>query len=246
MINYFSKSIIKAAKKHAINEFPKESCGIVVNNIYNPCKNIAQNPDNNFKIHTSTYLKYERLGKIQCIIHSHNDFAMASMKDMTAQINTAVPWGIINLINKVPHEVLFWGDQLEIQELYGRPFHSGIYDCFTLVRDIAKIKYNVILPNVPREWDFWNNPEAKAHFEEGLSILVPKEMNFVDKNSGLEEGDFLLFKLNRSKVWNHSAIYIGQGLMAHHLARKLSRREPVLNWMKVVDAVIRPIKVGKL
>ena len=75
--------------------------------------------------------------------------------------------------------------------------------------------------------------------------MIPDELQIVDKNGGLKEGDGLLFKLANSKVINHCGVYIGSGLLAHHLERKLSRREPVSNWFKNIYIVVRPTKVGK-
>ena len=46
----------EAAKQHAIKEAPKESCGIVVNDIYYPCNNISETPEDNFAIHPKDFL----------------------------------------------------------------------------------------------------------------------------------------------------------------------------------------------
>ena len=250
MKKYFGGPITRDAKAHAIAEFPKESCGIVVKNRYHPCKNTATNPETDFRIHPSTYMKYERTGKIQAIIHSHNDFAGASKNDMVHQISTAVPWGIINMIEGKPREVIFWGDQLPTQDFLERPFYSGIYDCFSLVRDVYRDMYNVILPNIPREPDFWSDPKGATYFEEQMAWMVPKHLKIVSKHRGLEDGDGLLFKLGtraggKSTIWNHCGLCIENGWMIHHVEDKLSRRVAVMEWFDRIDTVVRPTKMEK-
>ena len=61
----------EAAKQHAIEEAPKESCGIVVNDVYYPCNNISDTPEDNFAIHPKDFLKARSKGKLQYIVHSH-------------------------------------------------------------------------------------------------------------------------------------------------------------------------------
>jgi cell wall-associated NlpC family hydrolase len=245
MKTYFRGQAVKDAKAHAVEEHPKESCGIIVDSIYHPCNNIAEEPEKDFRIHHSTYMKHERMGKIDCVIHSHNDYSAASQSDMVHQISSGVPWGVINLINGKPYEVMFWGDELPTQDFIGRPFHFGVYDCFSLVREIYRDMYNVILPNIPRDPDFFIGAEGASHFEEQMVVMVPDTLYVIDKHSALQEGDGLLFKMN-SKVWNHCGIYIGRGLMVHHLDKKLSRHEPIGNWMMRIDTVVRPTKMEKL
>ena len=46
-----------AAKQHALEQAPEESCGIVVNDEYYPCINISDTPEDNFAIHPKDFLK---------------------------------------------------------------------------------------------------------------------------------------------------------------------------------------------
>ena len=50
----------EAAKQHALQKAPNESCGIVVNDVYYPCKNISDTPKDNFAIHPKDFLRAKK------------------------------------------------------------------------------------------------------------------------------------------------------------------------------------------
>ena len=83
-----------AAKPHALEEAPKEACGIVVNDIYYPCKNISDTPENTFAIHPKDFLKARSKGKLQYIVHSHPAGGLASKTDINACKATKLKWYI--------------------------------------------------------------------------------------------------------------------------------------------------------
>ena len=83
-----------AAKQHALEEAPKEACGIVVNDIYYPCKNISDTPENTFAIHPKDFLKARSKGKLQYIVHSHPAGGLASKTDINACKATKLKWYI--------------------------------------------------------------------------------------------------------------------------------------------------------
>lgn len=241
MITYFD-SAIDDAKRHAMAEYPNESCGFVVNGEYYPVDNKHPEPSNNFRIHSSTYRKFDSMG-IEALIHSHNQQPHASEYDLQQQIAMNVPWGIINM-NKYGNvaDVFFWGDMLPKQDLIGRPFYSGVYDCYTLARDYYIVEHDIWLPNIAHEWDFWNNPKASRHFEEQLAILFKEgTWKLIDKKD-IKPYDGILMKCDKHRIINHCGIYLGNGLLLHHLYRKLSRREPINRWMDSVVLAIRNIK----
>ena len=81
-----------AAKQHALEQAPKESCGIVVNDEYYPCLNIADTPEDNFSIHPKDFLKARSKGILQYIVHSHPKGGDASDPDKKACKATKIPW----------------------------------------------------------------------------------------------------------------------------------------------------------
>lgn len=230
MIEYFSKKIMSQAKKHAIECFPEESCGLVIDDIYLPCKNTARDPLRDFKIDTKLYIVNN--DNIKCIIHSHNDFPHASKKDMQQQLATDIPWGIINLKHRNVTDIQFWGDSLPVQDLIGRTFFHGINDCYGLVRDYYRKEKGITLKQFPREMSWWLTDEHML-----VNNMKEAGFNVIDKDR-LEVGD-VIFGSILSKSVNHSAIYVGNGLILHHLVNRLSRTEPLVRWNKYVTHYLR-------
>ena len=82
------------AKAHALEETPKEACGVLVNNTYYPCSNIADLPDEDFVLEPKDYIKARANGKIQAVIHSHPKGGEASPADQKACSQLKIPWYI--------------------------------------------------------------------------------------------------------------------------------------------------------
>ena len=84
----------EAAKKQAIDEAPKESGGFVVEDVYYPCNNISDTPEDNFAIHPKDFLKARSKGKLQYIVHSHPEGGDASEPEKKACTATKIPWHV--------------------------------------------------------------------------------------------------------------------------------------------------------
>ncbi len=229
MKQYFEKHIVSQAEIHAKSKYPEESCGFILEDRFEPIENIAADKIKNFRINENDYIKFN--GQIKAIVHSHADYSHLSEQDMRSQIRSALPWGVILLNHGAVEHSVFWGDALPVQDLIGRPFIHGLYDCYALVRDYWRLKgYDVI--DQPRENMWWNTSvtllEDKCH-ESGFDPLEEAKMKI---------GDVVLMKVLSSSV-NHSGIYIGDGLILHHLYNRLSRREPLNRWRKQVAGYLR-------
>ena len=87
-------SFLEQAKEHALKDTPKETCGIVVDNIYFPCNNISDTPEDNFAIHPKDFLRARSKGKFQYIIHSHPKGGEASEPDKKACKASKISWYI--------------------------------------------------------------------------------------------------------------------------------------------------------
>jgi cell wall-associated NlpC family hydrolase len=232
-IQYFSNVIEAEAKRHAVEEFPKESCGIVFNGEYIRLENKSEEPEKHFKIDATDYVKYELLdGEIEAIVHSHTtDHPQPSKSDMEEQITLRVPWGIVVVHKKSKYSrIYWWGDELPKQPLVGRPFVYGAQDCYTLTRDFYWNEFDYKLPNVPREWAWW---------WKGQDVFVDEiphdDLKLVED---LKVGDMLYFAI-RADVANHCGVYLGSGLILHHLVDRLSRREPLGPWQKNLTHIWR-------
>lgn len=208
---------IYEAFRHAESCFPNESCGFVIGNQYVPCDNIHSEPLNNFEI--SDEIVFRHINEIDAIIHSHNNSPHASEDDMAGQIRSNIPWGIINVKNGISLEINWLG--LPGNNLYGRKFINGCADCFSFAQDYYAKNHGISIKSYPHSIDFWKQ-------EKNLIIENFEDADFVEVNKkSILPGDALIYKLGDTKVSNHIAIYMGGGLIAHHLANKPSRREPI-------------------
>lgn len=221
--NIFDFDVINDACKHALEEFPNESCGAVINDEYIRFPNAAECPEKQFLINDPQFVVAHMTGQVQAVIHSHNDFAMASKDDQAQQIEFGIPYGIINLVNRSIVHVVFWGDTLPREPLEGRTFFYGIWDCFSLVRDFILEKFHVIAPNPPRDFEFWNRSESvfEQYIREGA--LPFREVD----RSEVQPDDILFYNIHGTKFINHCGVMCEDGLVLHHLYNYLSKKFPV-------------------
>jgi len=225
----FGTDVETAARQHADEMAPLESCGIVVGNEYVPCNNVAEDPFEDFLIPLREYQTPLITGRLQAVIHSHpSGPAHPSEVDMAQQQEMQVPWGIIP--GSAP---MFWfGDQCPVPPLEGRVFRSGVADCYSLFRDWWWLNRGVRLINPPRPDSFWTK---------GLNLYMDnfQKAGFIRIDpAAAQEGDALLFQI-RSKVVNHIGVYVGNNLMLHHLSIRLSTHEPVTRWRSYLVMVLR-------
>src|SRR5690606_31664033 len=97
------------------------------------------------------------------------------------------------------------------------------------------LEKGIDLLQFPRDQEWWNDPE-------GPELLSPdnfKKAGFVEiEYTDLEVGDVILAAIRSTKV-NHCGIYIGRGLVLHHLYGRLSKREPLGPWTKFCRYYLR-------
>ena len=89
-------------------------------------------------------------------------------------------------------------------------------NCYSLIKDWYKQILNIDIPDFERDDNWWNTGQ-------NLYIDNFEKAGFVDTDK-LEYGVVIFMKI-RSSVPNHAAIYIGEDLIIHHLAGRLSCRE---------------------
>lgn len=235
-----TRKCIADMQAHALAEFPREACGLIVRGRYLPQANTAADPLNDFIVADGVWRSYE--GRVQAVVHSHPHRASdpeaarimpwPSKSDMQGQIATAVPWIIIATDGIRASEPIIWGDEHDVPELIGREFRHGVTDCYALVRDCYRTRYGVLLPEVPRDNAWWDAGE-------NLYLDNLERNGFVRIDAGeLKPGDGVLMQI-RSPVPNHAGVVVENGLVLHHLQDRLSRREPLGPWMKHVTHALR-------
>ena len=150
-------NLTKAIQVHAEQCFPLECCGVIVNDTYIACRNIAEN-DQQFEIHHKDLAKAEDLGEIQAYVHSHpNASAQASELDLHQIELHEKPWVICALpdIEFQIHQPFGYK-----APLVGRDFYHGWQDCYALIRDFYSRELGIHLMNFERGDRWW---ESKDH-----------------------------------------------------------------------------------
>ncbi len=220
-------NIVNQFIEHASNNPDIECCGVVVNNELIICKNISKYPDREAIPCPIDLNNAEDQGEIELFIHSHpNATATPSVEDIASCNKMMVPWVVVNIpfteVRTIyPQEV----------PLIGREFVHGIYDCYTLVQDYYKQTMEIDLPEFKREDGWWDRGE-------NLYLENVYKEGFVDVTD-IQIGDLILMQI-RSPVPNHGAIYIGEGLILHHLYGKLSKTDVYGGyWQKVTTKILR-------
>lgn len=215
------------AVEHALQQHPREACGLVVvlqgKEQYWPCKNLAEGTEQ-FILDPSDYADAEDAGEIVAVVHSHPTMpAVASEADLVSIESGDLPWYIVNPTTGQ------WSEPLLPKgykaPLIGREWVWGVTDCWSLVYDwynqagLSLVDFE--RPLTPAEF------EADPLFERswklaGFEVIADEEP--------LERGDFILMAI-KNKHLNHCGVYIGDGMILHHLRNRLSSRDMYGGWL---------------
>lgn len=237
--------LIKSIRLHAQAEYPRESCGLVIvlkgRKRYVPCKNAAQGTEH-FVLPADEYAAAEDLGEVVAVVHSHPDApAAASQADLVSCEASGLPWHIVrvDLIDGAPVA----GEMSTIEPtgyrapLIGREFSHGVLDCYQLIVDWYAQERGITLPQFSRADEWWNDGKSDLYtdgFPKAGFVRLPE-------GGAPEKGDVILMQIRaKNGVPNHAAIYLGDGLMLHHMHGRLSSRDLYGGWyLESTRAVLR-------
>ncbi|WP_413732354.1 C40 family peptidase [Sodalis sp. RH20] len=214
------KHIIKSLLAHAEQTYPAECCGLVIQNgrkqTYLPCTNTAPENGEQFRIAPEEYAAAEDAGVIIAVAHSHPDATtQPSQLDLAQCDLLQVPWIIASWPEGDVREIM---PAEGIKPLEGRPFVHGIWDCYAIIRDWYKLERGIELPNFERSDGWWDRGE-------NLYMKNYAEAGFVPTEGALQPGDVIIMQV-RADEPNHAGVYLGDGLMLHHMYGKLSGKVP--------------------
>lgn len=231
----FGPAVDAAAREHALSAYPNEACGLVVRGAYVALQNIADDPKTTFEIDPVEMLR----PGVEAIVHSHPDEApLPSATDMEQQIASGLPWGLTSTNGTEATEPWWWGPGVPVPPLLAREFRHGPSgsdgkgDCYALIKDYYALERGVELLEFPRGWQWWDHDEDL--YRQGFGKTG---FHVIDRDA-LRPGDVVLAQVN-AKVTNHGGIYLGRGLILHHLTNRLSREEPLNRWMSYVTHALR-------
>ena len=208
---------VEEVKAHALEEFPKESCGVLTPDGYRSMTNISSTPEETFEFKREEQIEVS--DSHIAVIHSHTKSGersgapFPSMQDMQSQILTAKPWGILGCDGESCTSLVWFGDQVERRPLLDRPFIYGVYDCYSLGRDYYREKLGIIVEDVPRDWAWWEKDKDGDMYKD-----LFESQGFVQFQPSQEPqvGDVCFMSIRSAKE-NHCAIYLGHNLIMHHL-----------------------------
>lgn len=220
--------------KYCLSQYPNEACGFVINGRVVPMINEADDPANEFLINHFP-------DGVERVFHSHfNGDAYPSEADLRQQIVSDVPWIIVT-----ENDYFEFGDGVPPVPLIGRGFRFGVHFCYSLVKDFYSMIYGIEIPPVAIEWEFWKKKENNI-FE---NVLSETDFKPVSLNHILP-GDAFFCNI-RSEQPNHIAVYIGDGLMLHHMTGRnpvdlssLSTIDSYERWQPFVTKVVRHDKTN--
>lgn len=208
--------------EYATQQIPREACGVLVEREGKEiqlvvCRNDSEAPDH-FILNADDYLAAERFGKIVGVVHSHvMKPANPSDADQVGCDASKLPWFIVSVPAGTWREVR---PQEHKKPLIGRPFAYGIQDCYVLLQDYYREVLGIELKDFDHgSWGWWDRGQDK------FSPENCNEAGFYEiELSEIKEHDMLAMQIH-GKAINHVAIYLGNDLILHHLARRLSSRD---------------------
>ncbi len=232
---------INEMNAHFLSCYPNEGCGVVVNNTFKPCDNVFENPENNFRIRRGDYLKHEKAGGVEAVMHSHthqdnqHDVRSPSETDMTYQKATAVPWGLVACDGEHVNRPLWFGLK-DLPAIEGRFYVPNAQDCLTLCVDYMKMEFNIDLPIFPRPID-WQRSN-KNMITDGIDVSGFKRLSRSTPLDELQHGDWLLLAVQSNYV-NHCGIIAEDGMFWHQLENRFSKKDHIMKWEKQIKMFLR-------
>lgn len=246
----FGQSIDMAIMDYANDNADEEICGVVRigsrGHFFQPLPNLAVDRSTCFEMSEKAVFSG---GNACAIVHSHpQGQAYPSRHDMVQQQASQLPWAIA-IPKGQPHAGVFWfgGDS---PPLMMRGYRHGVTDCFSLIRDWFAIEHQINLPDYPRAWEWWQGSKDAGKDKNKDNDLYRNNFaahgfRMLEDDTPREIGDVAMMHI-LGPVINHAAIWIGQGLILHHLAgrqgyapQQLPRKEPAERWYRYIDFWVR-------
>lgn len=204
--------------------YPQEACGLVIaagkKQRVIVCRNVSSNPRETFAVSRLDYAAAVAEGDIIAAWHTHPDGDSAPTEgDVVGCEASELPYLILGLR---PEGDAFVFSELRLLEpsgaelpYTGRPYVSGLIDCYSIVRDWYRREYGIALGDYPRQDD--DGRPGYSYFleryaQEGFVRLI---------DSAPRVGDVFVMQVN-GPVPNHLAVYVGDDRILHHAHDRLS------------------------
>jgi len=229
-------------RKHILEGYPNEIVGVIINSKYHRLNNISDNPENSFKVDPQEWMAIQALGEVEFLIHSHTydpekprehqmNPATPSTADWKTQQRMNIPWAVFATEGENVTPPVLFPMERDV-DLIGRDFAFYASDCFTIVADYYHQTYGIELPPHP------DGIEWERGVEDGIYMKHAKAYGFEEVPvEDLKEGDVVVMSI-RGEL-NHGGIYIGDGMLLHHLSGRKSERIPLTKMNSFIRNVVR-------
>lgn len=223
----------KEIRIHAKERFPEECCGFIIQHNHRPvivrCKNVAENPLEDYRISPQTYLQAKSIGPILACYHSHPMDTDVSLLDKMVSEHERLPSIVYSF---AIDDFLIYQPEDYKNPYIGKKFSLGKNDCLTLALDYYNNELGLSLK------DFYPNREGNDFFEREHAVwkdqrylenIIESDFKLVIKGEPkleeLKKHDCILTKFYNSEHPSHLLIYIGGGKVLHQPRNGYSRIE---------------------
>lgn len=217
---------IQAIVAHAAEVYPAECCGVVAQKSrverYFPCRNIAENPTEQFHLSSEDYIAAEEWGTVTGIVHSHPDATTQPSELDKAQCDAmAIPWHIVSYPEGDLRTVMPRGEL----PLVGRAFVLGHTDCWGLVMSYFRQTHGIVLNDYRVDYPWWESGRENLYLDNWY------ECGFREFSGPPQPGDMVIMQVS-APVANHAGILLDDGMLLHHMYGMLSQRVPYGGYWK--------------
>ncbi|AIU73602.1 peptidase P60 [Hafnia alvei FB1] len=229
---------IQAIVAHAAEVYPAECCGVVAQKSrverYFPCRNIAENPTEQFHLSPEDYIAAERWGTVTGIVHSHPDATTQPSELDKAQCDAmAMPWHIVSYPEGDLRTVMPRGEL----PLVGRAFVLGHTDCWGLVMSYFRQTHGIVLNDYRVDYPWWESGRENLYLDNWY------ECGFREFSGPPQSGDMVIMQVS-APVANHAGILLDDGMLLHHMYGMLSQRVPYGGYWK--DRTVKIVRLEHL
>jgi len=215
--NNFCDSIIT----HAKSNNQEEVCGLIVLNqdltiLVEPMINEHSSPDKCFSMSAAKFIDFKINKTILGIYHSHpNHNEEPSEHDIKTCEELGIPYLIYSLVTD--KFFLYCPESYEPEDLMGRPYVEGFYECTSIFRDYFHLKLNKNISSYNK--NYWLPKEDKKA-NDLLYTVLNKNFKKINKDD-IKKHDILVFQLKESKRC-HVGVYLGNDYFIHQPSKGLS------------------------
>jgi len=234
---------------HAVEDYPQEACGLIVvrkgKERYVRCRNLSSAPGEHFVLSPEDYAAAEDAGEIIAIVHSHPDVpARPSDADRVGCERSELPWVIVSVMpGPVIAETMVIEPTGYEAPLIGRAWSHGTLDCWALCRDWYARERGIDLPDPPRADGWWDDGVTDLYGDAAIASAGFRRIG----QDELAPGDLILMQIrSKNRVPNHAAVYLGDGLILHHMHGRLSSHDVYGGyWHEMTRSVWRLVAAPK-